>query len=164
MKNEDFDMITRPKNGFTLIEVLIVVVILGVLAGIVIPAYAGYTADSAQKAFLINIKKIAEVADYYYQLTGEYFEDSSSGQMPAGLDTYIQSSMWTNGTPIGGVWDYELDSYGVKSAFGVHFFNVTPKDDAYMQEIDAAFDDGDLTTGCFRKLDTDRFYYIVAAN
>ena len=157
-------MKTRPKKGFTLIEVLIVVVILGVLAGIVIPAYAGYTADSCKKAFVMDIKKIATVADYYYQLTGGYFEDSSSGQMPAGMDTYIQPSMWTRNTPIGGVWDYELDSFGLKSAFGVHFFNVTPKDDAYMQEVDAAIDDGDLTTGCFQKLDTDRFYYIVATN
>lgn len=157
-------MKTKPKNGFTLIEVLIVVVILGVLAGIVIPAYAGCTADSAQKAFMMNIKKIAEVADYHHQLTDAYFEDSSSGEMPAGLDTYLQSSMWTNGTPIGGVWDFELDSFGVRSAFGVHFNGVTPKDDAYMLEIDTAFDDGDLTTGCFRELADDRFYYIVAAN
>ena len=157
-------MKSRSKNGFTLVEVLIVVVILGVLAGIVLPAYAGYTADSSQKAFMADIKKIASVTDYYYQLTGEYFEDSGSGTVPAGLDTYIQPTMMTHGTPIGGVWDFELDSYGVKSAFGVHFNGVTPKDDAYMLEIDSAFDDGDLTTGCFQKLDTDRFYYIVAVN
>jgi prepilin-type N-terminal cleavage/methylation domain-containing protein len=157
-----FRMKTRPNKGFTLIEILIVVVILGVLAGIVIPAYAGYTANTCQKAFIAAIKKIATVAEYHYQLTGVYFEDADSGQLPAGMDTYIRESMWARGTSIGGVWDFERDSFGVKSAFGVHFFNVTPQDDTYMQEIDAAFDDGDLTAGCFRKLDTDRFYYIVA--
>lgn len=157
-------MAIRAKNGFTLVEVLIVVVIVGILACIVIPAYAGYTADSCQKAFITNIKKIADVAIYHYQLTGEHFENAASGQLPAGLDTYIQPAMWTNGTPVGGQWDFELDSYGIKSAFGVHFQGSTPKDDTYMLQIDTAFDDGDLTTGAFRKLDTNRFYYIVAAN
>ncbi len=158
-------MKTKPKNGFTLIEVLIVVVILGVLAGIVIPAYAGCTSDSAQKAFITNLKKIYEVAEYHHMLTEAYFEDAASGVMPAGMETYIQNSMWTNGTPVGGVWDFELDSFGVKSAFGVHFDGTgNTRDDAYMLEIDSACDDGDLATGCFRKLADDRFYFIVAVN
>ena len=155
-------MRVKRQQGFTLIEILIVIVILGVIAGIVIPAFANMTDDSYQKAFIINVKKIAKVAEYHYQCTGEYFEDSETGEMPAGLGQYIQSSLWTCQTPIGGRWDFERNSYGLKSAFGVHFENVTPQDDEYMLEIDTELDDGNLMTGYFRKLTGDRFYYIVA--
>ena len=155
-------METKPKNGFTLIEILIVVAILGILAAIVIPAFADSTDNSAKTAFVTDLKRFAEVADYHYQLTGEYFEGADSGVMPAGLATYILDSMFTHGTPIGGVWDFEKDTYGVKSAVGVHFNGVTPKDDATMTDIDTACDDGDLSTGAFRKFADDRFYLIIA--
>lgn len=152
-------------KGFTLVEVLIVVVILGILAAIVIPAYTGYQRDSHKNAFITCIRNFASATAYRYQTEGGYFEDSSSGQMPAGWDTYILPSSWTHGTPIGGVWDFELDSFGVKSAFGVHFDGSgQTRDDAFMQEIDAVFDDGNLTTGAFQKLAEDRYYYIVATN
>ncbi len=153
------------KKGFTLVEILIVVVILGILAAIVIPKYAAYQAESYKNSFVTSVKNFASAAAYHYQKEGEYFEDSSSGQMPADWDTYIMESKWTHGTPIGGVWDFELDSFGVRSAFGVHFDGTgETRDDAYMQEIDAIFDDGNLTAGAFRKLADDRYYYIVAAN
>lgn len=154
-----------PKNGFTLIEILIVVVILGVLASIVIPAYSGYKKDSHKNAFVTCIKAFADIASYHYQKEGEYFEDAESGQIPTGWDDYILSGKWTNSTPIGGQWDFEQDSYGIHSAIGVHFDGTgETRDDDYMQEIDQIFDDGDLSTGAFRKLDTDRYYYIVAVS
>ncbi len=58
----------------------------------------------------------------------------------------------------------EADSYGLTSALGVHFKNGTGdrKDDAYMQVIDAIIDDGDLSTGVFRKLAGRRYYFVVA--
>ena len=155
-------MTTDPKHGFTLIEVLIVVMILGVLAAIVIPAFGNNTDTSAQKAFILSIRQIADIAAYHYERTGEYFEDSFSGQSPDGLDAYLPAGVWTGSTPIGGVWDFERDSFGVRSAFGVRFLDVTPQSDDYMLQIDTDFDDGNLETGYFRKLDTDRFYYIVA--
>ena len=31
-----------------------------------------------------------------------------------------------------------------------------------MQEIDTAFDDGDLTTGYFRRIAPNRYYFVVA--
>ena len=160
--NGGVDMKRQSDKGFTLIEILIVVVILGLLAGIVIPAFADCTDDSARQSFITSVKQIARAADYHHQLTGDFFEDSASGAMPAGLSRYIQPGIWTGGTPLGGVWDFEKDAYGVRSAFGVHFNGTAPQSDAYMQTVDAAFDDGDLAAGRFRKIDADRFYYILA--
>ncbi len=153
------------KRGFTLIEILIVVVILGVLAAIVIPQYSSYADESKVNSFVTCVKNIATIAEYHYVRSGEYFEDSGSGLMPANLDAYINEGKWTRGTPIGGAWDYELDSFGIKSAFGVHFNGSGhTRDDTYMQEVDATFDDGDLTAGCFRKIADGRYYFIVAVN
>lgn len=153
-------------NGFTLVEILIVVVILGLLAGIVIPQFSSYSDESKVNSFVACVKNVASAAEYHYSRFGEYFEDSGSGALPADLDTYIIPAKWTNGTPIGGVWDFERDDLGgYKSAFGVHFNGSgDTRDDTYMQEVDAAFDDGDLTAGCFRKIANGRYYYIVSVN
>lgn len=146
-------------------ELLVVVVILGILAAIVLPMFGNSSKESLINSFATSVKEFATIAQYHLARSGEYFEDSSSGVLPVGMDSYIYPEEWTNGTPIGGVWDYELDSFGIKSAFGVHFDGTGhTRDDAFMQEVDAAFDDGDLTTGCFRKIDVDRYYYIVATN
>ncbi len=156
----------KHSNGFTLVEILIVVVILGLLAAIVIPHFSSYSDESKINSFAACVKNIASAADYHYNRSGEYFEDSGSGELPADLDDYIVSGKWTNGTPIGGVWDFEQDDLGgYKSAFGVHFNGTgSTRDDTYMEEVDAAFDDGDLDAGCFRKIANGRYYYIVAAN
>ena len=108
------------------------------------------------------MRVFAGAAEFYMLDTGEYLEDSSSGSVPAGFEEYINTSKWIGGTPIGGVWDVELDSYGIKAGFGVDFGNGSGNQtSAYMQEIDAQFDDGDLITGKFRQIDTDRYYYIL---
>ena len=150
------------RNGFTLIEILVVVVILGVLAAIVIPQFVNASGDTEKIAFIADRRIFADAAKRYKLQTGERLEDSSSGELPAGFEPYIQESRWTDPTPIGGVWDTELDSFGVKSALGVHFWGGgTARDDAYMQEIDAIFDNGDLNTGVFRKIADGRYYWIL---
>jgi len=149
-------------GGFTLVEILIVVVILGILAAMVIPSFAGAVTGSRQQSFVSSVKAIESAAAIYTAKTGLYLEDSSSGSMPAGFDAYLDPSEFTNGTPIGGVWDFEFDSWGITSAFGVHFDGTgETQDEAYMAEIDTIFDDGELTTGGFQQLASDRFYYII---
>ena len=75
--------------GFTLMELLVVVTILGILAVIVIPAFGNTSKESLISSFTTSVKEYATVAQYHLARTGEYFEDSSSGVLPAGMDTYI---------------------------------------------------------------------------
>ncbi len=150
------------RRGFTLVEILIVVVILGILAAIVLPQLAHAGSDAAQVAFIRDVRTFAEAAVYYRAQTGQYLEDSASGALPTGWEPYVQEQKWTAGTPIGGVWDMELNAFGITSGFGVHFNGTGPtRDDTYMLEVDHTFDDGDLNTGAFRKIADDRYYYIL---
>jgi len=151
----------RPRRAFTLIEILVVVIVLGVLAAIAVAGVSIAKSDAEQVVFINSMKTFAQAAQKYMLDTGEYLEDSSSGEVPGGFDSYIVVNNWTGGTPIGGVWDFELDSYGIISGFGVHFNDGSSPGDAYMQEIDARFDDGDLSTGGFQKITNDRYYFIL---
>ena len=151
----------RPRRGFTLVEILIAVVILGILAAIVIPQFSNWHGTASQVAFITDLRIYNDAAEYYMNVTGEFLEDSGSGRLPAEWETFVNEAEWTAGTPIGGVWDFELDSFGVKSAFGVHFMNGPRQDDTFMAEVDAIVDDGDLAADAFRKIASDRYYLIV---
>jgi type IV pilus assembly protein PilA len=59
-------MKTRIKKGFTLIELMIVVAIIGVLAAVAIPAFMKYIRKSKTTEAVENVKKIYEGARSYY--------------------------------------------------------------------------------------------------
>lgn len=81
-------------NGFTLIELMIVVVIIGILAAIAIPAYQSYTvrAQVAEGLTLLGPAKRALIE--YYTQTGTWPTDNTTAQLPAPptiSGTYVQS-------------------------------------------------------------------------
>lgn len=150
------------RRGFTLVEILIVVVILSVLAALVVPNMAGASVQATQTTFVRQLKNWVDAAHVYMAATKTYLPDGSSGEVPAGFGPFIDPEGWTGGTPIGGVWDAEYEDNGVTSAIGVHFDGTgETRDDAYMTEIDGIFDGGDLATGSFRKLSDARYYFVI---
>ncbi len=154
----------RRNAAFTLIEVLIVVLILGILAAVVIVQITGMRTDAERAAFISSGQIFQEAAYRYFLDNNDFPEDRRSGRLPDGFGDYVTSQSWERRTPIDGLWDMESDSYGFIASLGVHFKNGTGdrKDDAYTQEIDAMIDDGDLATGVFRKLAPRRYYFVLA--
>lgn len=149
-------------RGFTLVEILVVVVILGILSGVVVPAFAGASDEARQGAFVESLHGMIEGCEMYRATTGQNVVDSSSGVWPSELDGFIKASDFERDTPIGGVWDTELEESGVTSAVGVHFDGTgVTRDDTFMAEIDAVVDDGDVETGVFRRLGVGRYYFVL---
>ena len=56
----------RPREAFTLLELLIVIVILGILAAVVIPRFQASAADARKNACAQNVCNINRQSERYY--------------------------------------------------------------------------------------------------
>jgi len=74
------------KKGFTLVELLIVIAVLGIIAGIGVTSMGGVTNTFKQKADIETARQIASQIEYHYQagnLTGATDNDD--------IDDYVTS-------------------------------------------------------------------------
>ena len=71
MKN----LIKKYYNGFTLVEILIVVVIVGILAAIAIPTYNNYVKKGYATEAKTQIKNIVQASEFYYTENGDFPPD-----------------------------------------------------------------------------------------
>jgi len=62
----------RNQKGFTLIELMIVIAIIGILAAIAIPQFASYRAKSYNTASVSDIRNLRTDLEAYYAEWDEY--------------------------------------------------------------------------------------------
>lgn len=82
-------MMPRARAGFTLVEMLIVAIVLGLLAGIAIPSLkkAIYKADAAR--IMADMSAVRFAVAEFMEDNGRYPNPAASGQMPPELQPYL---------------------------------------------------------------------------
>jgi len=88
IKQRNIIMNTENKKGFTLVEIMIVVVIIGLLAAMAIPAFQKVRTTSQEKTITNNLRQLASGADQYFL---EHGVSSVSSADLIGPGSYIKS-------------------------------------------------------------------------
>ncbi len=74
---------SRLQKGFTLVELLIVVIILAILAAIVVPQFGGTTEDAKLSALDTTLASMRAAIDVYYQQHSAYPGANTAVPLPA---------------------------------------------------------------------------------
>ncbi|EMT0149258.1 pilin, partial [Neisseria gonorrhoeae] len=88
------------QKGFTLIELMIVIAIVGILAAVALPAYQDYTARAQVSEAILLAEGQKSAVTEYYPNHGEWPENNGSAGVASASDIkgkYVQSVTVTNG-------------------------------------------------------------------
>jgi prepilin-type N-terminal cleavage/methylation domain-containing protein len=73
---------SKTQNGFTIIELMIIVAMISVLAAVAIPSYENYIQKSYAKAAATVLQKDAQFMEKYQAICGNYGKDTTSVANP----------------------------------------------------------------------------------
>ena len=145
------------RKGFTLVELMIVVVVIGVLASLAIPAFEKIRRSSYASRIMNDFRTFRTAFETHALETGSWAPDGSGNDLPATVRPYLQNTAWFESPALGGYWDWEYNRLGYRAAIGLAYADDMPQ---VMEQVDEQMDDGDLSTGRFVKTNS-RYLFVL---
>ncbi len=158
----------RAKSGFTLVEILIVVVILGILAAIVIPQFTGASTEAKESSLVSNLQSIrSQIELFKIQhndiLPGEILSDIDGSITAATAASFVNAMcLKTN--------QYGVVGTGATFRFGPYMQKVpvNPFSTATGQTVAGLAEDGAMVATGMSKLlaggATSGWYFVCTDN
>jgi prepilin-type N-terminal cleavage/methylation domain-containing protein len=144
-------MLQASRGGFTLVEIMIVVVIIGLLAAIAIPAFQKVRLRSQASRMANDFKQFEAAFQRFVLENGSWPVATGMGLIPTGMNGYLPDG-YTQVSPLGGQYLWSGPSQNI-------VLRGTQASDEVMQLVDVVLDDGVLTTGDFTKIGPNTFGY-----
>jgi len=82
----------RAGRGFTLLELVIVVTVIGILAGIAIPAYFGLVSSTRAAQAVADLQALRAAVYLYYGDLGRWPDEAAAGVVPQGVQQNLPSN------------------------------------------------------------------------
>ncbi|MBL9216591.1 MAG: prepilin-type N-terminal cleavage/methylation domain-containing protein [Opitutaceae bacterium] len=139
----------RPICAFTLVEIMVVVVLIGLLAAMSLPTYRHITMRSKATALENDLRAFSTAFLTYNLQNGRWPADAAPQVIPPEVANALPVA-FTQKSPIGGVykWNYDVPADGVNAKAAIVVMSVTGNlvsdDIAQLEMIDKQMDDGDL--------------------
>ena len=114
-------MITGSSKGFTIVELLVVVAIIGILSAIGVVSYNGYVSGSKKTAAENTIQQIALAQTEYYSNNGEYYLSGAGDTCTASATTSedIEDELFAGENTIADDIDFEICVFGSGATFTI---------------------------------------------
>jgi prepilin-type N-terminal cleavage/methylation domain-containing protein len=147
----------RPQRAFTLVEVAVVVVILGLLAALVLPGYRRVSLKSRATAAVNDLRVFSAAFNNVSLQNGTW---PAGGTGPGIIPPEMANALpdvFTKQTPIGGNYEW-ISNSDYKAAIGITVDGTT--DMELLTMLDSIVDDGDLGNGSVILSGPDLIYII----
>ena len=146
------------RTGFTLVEIMIVVVIIGLLAAMAIPAFQKVRIQSNASRIANDFRDFNGAFETHALAVGSWPEEGIGNNVPESMEPYLENTAWYEPASNGGYWDWEVNRFGVTAAVALsEGGGLNP---AVYIAVDNLIDDGDLSTVVFRQ-NGNRYFYIL---
>jgi prepilin-type N-terminal cleavage/methylation domain-containing protein len=148
-------------GGFTLLEIMIVVAIIGILCSLAIPAFAKARLNSKVSAQMNDLRILDAAFQLYAMEHNGHFPavNWTPGVLPAGMSPYVNGNIWSLPSPLGGLyaWVQHTDVNGITTCYIALTGNV---DGQAWNLMDQEMDDGKSDSGQLQSMSPVYVYFL----